>query len=167
LYPVVFLVGAGRSVFEATLSAATPVLAGERLQTVNSVLTGLRGIAFVIGMAAATVVVPVLGFRGVFGLDAGSYALSALVLLALRLPMRDPAAAPSAAGPGGPSRWSAWPLLVAGGLAPLVVLRGFDAFGSASQQVGLPILGGRLRPDAPTLFAGSVWSAWAVGLFVA
>jgi MFS family permease len=60
-----------------------------------------------------------------------------------------------------------WPLLVATGVAPLFVLRGFDAFGSSSQQVGLPILGGQLRPGSPTLFAGLVWSAWAVGLFVA
>ena len=174
LYPVVFLVGCGRSVFEATLSAATPVLAADRVQTVNSVLAGLKGIAFVVGMAAATVVVPVLGFRGVFGLDAGSYALSALVLTALRLPLRDPAPPAVPVTPATPTlptkstpRATTWPLLVVTGVAPLFLLRGVDAFGSASQQVGLPILGGRLRPDAPTLFAGAVWSAWAVGLFLA
>ncbi|MBC3843077.1 MFS transporter [Streptacidiphilus sp. 4-A2] len=180
LYPVVFLVGCGRSVFEATLSAATPVLAGERLQAVNSVLAGLKGIAFVIGMASATVVVPALGFGGVFGLDASSYALSALVLTALRLPLREPAAPAAGADPsapadqaaqpqagGGAGRAAVWPGLLLAGLAPLVVLRAFDAFGSASQQVGLPILGSQLRPGSPTLFAGSVWGAWAVGLFVA
>ncbi len=171
LYPVVFLVGCGRSVFEATLSAATPVLAADRVQTVNSVLAGLKGIAFVVGMASATVVVPVLGFRGVFGLDAGSYALSALVLTALRLPLRDPVRKDGTAEEAGagkePRGRAAWPVLVVAGLAPLFVLRGFDAFGSASQQVGLPILGSHLRPHAPTLLAGSVWSAWAVGLFVA
>ncbi|MEU3459164.1 MFS transporter [Streptomyces sp. NPDC006733] len=181
LYPVVFFLGVGRSVFEATLSAATPVLAGPRVQTVNSVLAGLKGIAFVVGMGAATVVVPVLGYRGVFGLDAGTYALSGLVLCALRLPLREAAPGPvpadaaagaglPAANPGPVVRGSGrptWPLLVLTAVAPLVVLRGFDAFGSASQQVGLPILGSRLRPDAPELFAGTMWSVWAVGLFLA
>lgn len=170
LYPVVFLVGVGRSVFEATLSAATPVLAAERVQTVNSVIAGLRGIAFVIGMGAATVAVSYVGFRGVFAVDAGSYALSGAVLITLRLPMREAAPADgAAAGPAarGGGRAAAWPLLLAAGLAPLFVLRAFDAFGSASQQVGLPILGGRMDAHSPTLFAGAIWSAWAVGLFVA
>jgi MFS family permease len=168
LYPVVFVLGVGRSVFEGTLSAATPVLAGPRLQTVNSLLAGLKGIAFVVGMGAATIVVPVLGFRGVFGLDAATYALSAAVLYALRLPLREAAAVPAAvdAREQGTVR-PTWPLLVVTAVAPLVVLRGFDAFGSASQHVGMPILGSRLRPDAPELFAGTMWSVWAVGLFVA
>ncbi|MCZ4121085.1 MFS transporter [Streptomyces sp. H39-S7] len=169
LYPVVFFLGVGRSVFEGTLAAATPVLAGPRVQTVNSLLAGLKGIAFVVGMGAATVVVPVLGYRGVFALDAGTYALSGVVLCALRLPLREAAPVPPAAA-GAADRGSGrptWPLLVLTAVAPLVVLRGFDAFGSSSQQVGLPILGSRLRPDAPELFAGTMWSVWAVGLFLA
>jgi MFS family permease len=48
LYFAVFLLGSGRSVFEATLSAATPVLAGERTQFINSVLAGLKGVAFMV-----------------------------------------------------------------------------------------------------------------------
>ncbi len=175
LYPVVFLVGCGRSVFEATLSAATPVLAADRVQTVNSVIAGLRGIAFVIGMGAATVAVQLVGFRGVFAVDAGSYALSAVVLTGLRLPLREARARTGGTGAGGSGaarggpggRVAAWPLLLAAGLAPLFVLRAFDAFGSASQQVGLPILGGRMDAHAPTLFSGAVWGAWAAGLFVA
>lgn len=168
LYPAVLLIGVGRSVFEATLSAATPVLAGERAQTVNSVLAGVRGGAFVVGLGGAALVVPVLGYRGVFLLDAASYALSALVLAALRLPMRDGASSGSSspAAQSAGAHTAAWPLLVAAGVAPLLVLRGFDAFGSSSQQVGLPILSGQLRPGAPTLFAGLVWSAWASGLLL-
>ncbi|AUG75535.1 MFS transporter [Kitasatospora sp. MMS16-BH015] len=163
LYAAVALVGAGRSVFEATLSAATPVLAGERTQTVNSVLAGLKGVAFVIGMGLATVLVPLIGYRGVFALDAGSYVLSALVLTALRLRMRE------VDGPGRAGRQAAgaWPLLVGAGLAVLVVLRGLDAFGSSSQHVGLPILGGQLRPESPTEVSGAVWSSWAAGLLLA
>lgn len=163
LYVAVFLIGTGRSVFEATLSAATPVLAGERTQLMNSVLAGLKGIAFMVGMALSTIAVPLVGFRGVFALDAASYALSALVLLALRLPMRE---APAAATRPTGHRAAAWPMIVGAGLAPLLVVRGLDAFGSSSQHVGLPILGSELRPDSPTLVAGAVWSTWAAGLLV-
>jgi MFS family permease len=164
LYLAVTLVGVGRSVFEATLSAATPVLAGERTQTVNSILAGLRGVAFMVGMGLAAVMVPLIGYRGVFTLDASSYALSALVLTALRMRMREPGAAdPARRG----DRSGAWPLLVAAGLAVLIVLRGLDSFGSASQHVGLPVLGSQLRPDSPTVVAGSVWGSWAAGLLLA
>jgi MFS family permease len=163
LYPAVFLVGSGRSVFEATLSAATPVLAGERTQFINSVLAGLKGVAFMVGMGLATIAVPLIGFRGVFVLDASSYALSALVMTALRLRLRESAARAGTAGADARS----WPLLLATGLAGLVVLRGLDAFGSSSQHVGLPILGGELRPDSPTLVSGLVWGCWAAGLLLA
>ena len=163
LYAAVFLVGTGRSVFEATLSAATPVLAGERTQLMNSVLAGIKGIAFMVGMALATVAVPLVGFRGVFALDAASYALSALVLVTLRLPLRESTVRPrSLVEP----RTAVWPVFVAAGLAPLLVVRGLDAFGSSSQHVGLPILGTELRPDSPTLVAGAVWSTWAAGLLM-
>ncbi|MEV4612533.1 MFS transporter [Kitasatospora sp. NPDC049258] len=163
LYPAVLLVGTGRSVFEATLSAATPVLAGERTQSVNSVLAGLRGVAFMTGMGLATVAVPLIGYRGVFALDAGSYALSALVLLALRPRLREDGGPGAGAAEPAPS----WPLLLAAGLAPLVLLRGLDAFGSSSQHVGLPMLGTELRPDSPTAVSGAVWGCWAAGLLVA
>jgi MFS family permease len=166
LYPAVALIGTGQSVFASSLSAATPVLAGSgaRTQSLNGVLAGARGVAFIIGMGLASVLVPVIGYRGVFGCDAASYALSGLVLTALRFRMRERRAGserPDAAAP------APWPLLVAAGLATLVALRGLDAFASSSQQVGLPVLGGQLRPDDPTLVAGIIWSCWAAGLLVA
>jgi MFS family permease len=162
LYPAVVLVGAGRSVFEATMSAATPVLAGTRTQAVNSALAGLKGVAFMVGMGLAAVLAPVVGYRGVFGLDASSYVLSALVLLVLRLRMRE--SGERAAAPR--DRAGAWPLLVGAGLASLVVLRVLDAFGSSSQHVGLPMLGTLLRPAEPTVVSGVVWGSWAAGLLV-
>lgn len=164
LYVAVIAVGMGRSIFEASLSAATPVLAGERAQLVNSILAGLKGVAFVIGMGLATVLVPVIGYRGVFGADASSYALSATVLLALRLRMRETGTQASA---GSDRRPISWAHLVGVGLAALMVLRGLDAFASASQQVGLPILGSKLLASDPTEVAGAVWSSWAAGLLVA
>jgi|GEM_PF-5396695 len=89
LFPAVFVVGIGRSVFEATLSAATPALAGERVQLLNSVLAGVKGIALMAGMGLSAVAVPLVGFRGVFALDALSYVLSAAAVLMLQLRLRE------------------------------------------------------------------------------
>jgi MFS family permease len=164
LYPAVALIGIGQSVFAASLSAATPVLAGPRTQSVNGILAGSKGIAFMLGMGLASVLVPVIGYRGVFACDASSYALSGLVLTALRFRMRESrssAKRPDAREP------TPWPVLAAAGLTALMLLRGLDAFASSSQQVGLPILGGQLRPGDPTGVAGTIWSCWAAGLLVA
>ncbi|GLW79872.1 MFS transporter [Actinokineospora globicatena] len=162
LYVAVFLVGVGRSVFEGTLSAATPVLAGERTQFVNSVLAGLKGVAFMLGMGLSAVAVPLIGFQGVFALDAASYALSALVLVAIRVPFRESG---STAESG--DQKVLWPAVVAAGLVPLFVVRCLDAFGSSSQHVGIPILGSELSPGAPTEAAGVLWGVWAAGLLLA
>lgn len=164
LYPAVIMIGTGRSVFEASLSAATPVLAGPRTQSMNSVIAGLKGVALVTGMALATAAVPLVGYRGVFTADAASYALSATVLLALRLRTRE--RRQQTAGASG-SEPAVWPQLVLAGLASLMILRGIDAFASSSQHVGLPILGSQLRPSNPTLVSGAVWSSWAAGLLLA
>ncbi|WP_177215444.1 MFS transporter [Actinokineospora terrae] len=162
LYVAVFLVGIGRSVFEGTLSAATPVLAGERTQLVNSVLAALKGVAFMLGMSLSALAVPLIGFQGVFALDAASYALSALVLVAIRVPFRE----------NGPTadttdKKVVWPAVVAAGLVPLFVVRCLDAFGSSSQHVGIPILGSELNPATPTQVAGLIWGVWAAGLLLA
>lgn len=164
LFPAVLVVGAGRSVFEATLAAATPVLAGARVQLVNSTISGLKGLALVAGMGLATVAVPVLGFRGIFALDAATYALSAVAVLTLPLRLReaDPATP-------GASRWQAgrgWAAMAGAGIAGLLVVRGLDAFGSASHHVGLPVLGGQLDPANPAYVTGALWTAWAVGTLV-
>ena len=181
LFPAVLVIGAGRSVFEATLAAATPVLAGNRrTQAVNSAFSAAKGLALVLGMGLAIVAVPAVGYRGVFLLDAATYALSGIVLLTTPLRLREPAP-PQPTGPTGPSRPTGptrgpagstarppavgWAVL-AGGLGALVVVRGLDAFGSASHHVGLPLLGGERDPANPASLVGAVWMAWAAGLLL-
>jgi hypothetical protein len=168
LFPAVFMIGCGRSVFEATLAAATPALAGaQRSQVINSALSALKGVAMVAGMWLATIAVPAIGFRGVFILDAGTYLLSALVLLSVPLRLRDsspPAGARAAPTAGRPLGWA---VLVAAGLASLVVVRGVDAFGSAAHHVGLPLLGSLLEPANPARVVGAAWGAWALGTLTA
>lgn len=158
LYPAVAVAGGGRAVLEATLAAATPVFAGSRLQLVNSVISGLRGAALIAGMALATVAVPLIGFRGVFALDAGSSALCAVVLLALRISLRE-GAAPTRRSSGGGN----WRVLLGTGVVALLAVRGLDAFGSSSHNVGLPILGSLRDAANPAGVVGTIWMVWAVG----
>lgn len=163
LFAVVLVIGTGRSVFEATFAAATPAFAGDRAQLVNGVASGLKGLAFVIGMGLAAVIVPFIGFRGVFAIDAATYALSALVLVVLPLPFRyrnvgrDPNRGERALG---------WRGVLAAGIAVLLVVRGLDALGSGSHHVGLPILGDLRNPDNPAGIAGMLWMVWALGTVV-
>ena len=171
LFPAVLVIGAGRSVFEATLAAATPVLAGDRrTQAVNSAFSAAKGLALVLGMGLAIIAVPAVGYRGVFLLDAATYALSGVVLLTTPLRLREPAPPQPTqptelTGPRGRSPAVGWAVL-AGGLGALVVVRGLDAFGSASHHVGLPLLGGERDPANPASLVGAVWMAWAAGLLL-
>jgi MFS family permease len=161
LFPAVCAVGAGRAVFEATLAAATPVLAPGRVQLLNSVLSGLKGVSMVAGMGLAAVAVPVVGFRGVFVLDALSYGVSAVAVLMLPLRLREPSA-PGHPQPG-QHRMVGWPAMVGAGVVLLVAVRGLDALGSASHHVALPILGDLRDPANPAGVTGVVWMTWAAG----
>ncbi|HEX9993741.1 MAG TPA: MFS transporter [Acidimicrobiales bacterium] len=166
LFPAVVVVGAGRSVFEATLAAATPALAKGRVQLVNSVVSGIKGAALVVGMGLATIAVPVVGFRGVFALDAATYGVSALAVLTLPLRLREDEGddlddTRLAAGRRGPA--PGWAALAGAGILGLVVVRGLDAFGSSSHHVGLPVLGGERDPANPASVTGALWMAWAAG----
>jgi MFS family permease len=159
LYPAVAVAGGGRAVLEATLAAATPVFAGSRLQLLNSVISGLRGAALIAGMALATVAVPLIGFRGVFALDAGSSALCALVLLALRIRLREGGVDPAPRSSTGLDRG----VLLGTGVVALLAVRGLDAFGSSSHNVGLPILGSIRDAANPAGVVGAIWMVWATG----
>lgn len=77
-----------------------------------------------------------------------------------------------AGGPAQPGRPAAgtarrWLPAALVGLAPvllgMVALRGFDALGSASHNVALPIFASEVRPDAPATYMSMFWASWAIG----
>jgi len=162
MFPAVLVIGLGRAVFEATLSAATPALSGSfGQQSLNSAISAIKGLALVGGMGLAAVAVPLIGFRGIFLLDAATYTLSAAVLLVLKLKLRED----DAVAPAGRSGRVGWATLAAAGLVAIVGIRGLDAFGSASQHIGLLMLGSLRDAANPAGLAGGVWMAWAAGMF--
>lgn len=180
LFPAVFAVGVGRAVFESTLGASLPALAGDRLQSLNGLVSGLKGVALVVGMTLAAFATRALGFRSMFTIDAVTYGLSAWALLALPLRFREGAAGPDGSDAGARAGGSADGARANGDgaraavrlraasvavplLGTLLVVRALDAFGSGAQHVGLPILGSMLDPSDPARALGLIWGTWAAG----
>jgi MFS family permease len=52
-------------------------------------------------------------------------------------------------------------------LLALISLRAADAFGSASHNVGLPVLSTMLDPQHPAAFMSQFWATWAIGNIIA
>jgi hypothetical protein len=143
------------------------VLAGSRVQLLNSVLAGVKGIALMAGMGLSAVAVPLVGFRGVFALDGLSYGLSAAAVLLLPLRLREaPAGQGERPRATGGTRLGSWTAVLGLGLTLLLAVRGLDALGSASHHVGLPILGELRDPANPAGVTGTLWMAWAIGTVV-
>lgn len=165
LYPTVLCIGIARAIFTATLSASLPAMSGPRLQTINGLVSGLRGVALVIGMTVAALYAKTFGFRALFLFDALTYGLSAAVLWRTTLPFRDTAASSAAAPPAPPLPWHAIRALGAG-IWLLMLIRALDALGSGTQHVGFPMLGAALNPADPARAIGQLWGVWGVGMFL-
>jgi MFS family permease len=161
LYLTVFVVGSGRSIFDATLSASLPVLAPDRLQLVNSLVTALHGAALVVGMSFAALATKSLGFTTLFIVDAGTYALSVGVLVLIPLQFQEARVRPVQAAT---MLRVPWKTFVTIPIALVVAVRAIDAFGSGTHHVGLPMLGSILTRGDPARAYGFLWAMWAVGM---
>ncbi|PJC64949.1 MAG: hypothetical protein CO021_01560 [Deltaproteobacteria bacterium CG_4_9_14_0_2_um_filter_42_21] len=165
IYPTVFIIGIGRTVFESTLTASLPVISGNRLQLINSLSVGLRGAALILGMLFASVATKQLGFNTLFFLDALTYAISAAVLWRTTLHFRDENV--SEKTEGAPSRVRLRLLHHFGFLLwAVVIVRGIDAFGSGTHHVGLPMLGAQFNESDPASAFGKIWAMWGVGMMI-
>ncbi|MFY1638004.1 MFS transporter [Solwaraspora sp. WMMB335] len=176
LYLVAVVTGAGATLTGVALRSSIPEIVGQdqRLRA-NALLATGRSIAMVAGFASAGVLIATVGYAGAFLIDAGAFLFSAAVLARLPITTRGTDVG-SAAGAGVvPTR----PGLLAAQLTALrylrytpillalISLRTTDAFGSASHNVGLPILSTALDPQHPAAFVAQFWASWAVGNIVA
>jgi len=83
--------GAFRSMFHPAMMATVPDLVdGDALVVANGFLTSTFHLAIMFGPAAGAGLVVAIGRQGAFALNAASFAVSALLLLGLRLPERVP-----------------------------------------------------------------------------
>lgn len=110
-----------------------------------------------------------VGYHAAFLIDAASFTVSALLLLAVPAPAPrgKPRSTTDTAAAGPNTRR----LGVLRGVTPVVLamiaVRSADALGSASHNVGLPVYATLARPDSPAVFAASFTTAWAAGSLLA
>ncbi|MBM7774824.1 putative MFS family arabinose efflux permease [Actinokineospora baliensis] len=152
------------------LRSSVPDLVGpdNRLRANGLLVTG-RAASMAVGFACGAVLVSAVGYQVAFLIDAGTFLVSAAVLVCT--PLRFPARGGSARTTGGGFRSRRRAVVAALVAAPAVLvivsIRAVDAFGSASHQVGVPVHATQVSPDDPASFVGGFWAAWAVGLFAA
>jgi predicted MFS family arabinose efflux permease len=79
--------GAFRSVFHPAMMASVPELVdGDEIVTANGLLTSTFHLAIMVGPAVGAALVVAVGPAGAFALNAASFAVSAALLLGLRIP---------------------------------------------------------------------------------
>lgn len=152
------------------LRSSVPDLVGqEHSLRANGLLVTGRAIAMVGGFASGGTLVSWLGYQAAFLVDAGTFAVSAIVLAVLALPFapRDTRESEGRVGVRTRLRLTTAALVAAPAVLAIVLIRAVDAFGSASHQVGIPIYSTQLQPDDPASFIGNFYATWAVGLFAA
>ncbi len=156
------VLGVGNTVFSVSLRTSVPVMVGQEHRVrANGRLVAGRSLGTVLGYASAPVVVLAGGFEAAFLVNAASFLVSAAVLWILPLRTNTSSQEEGSA----PSAGSRLPALAGLPLAvlALVLIRGSDAFGSASHNVALPIHAGTEWPGAPYAFMSWFWTAWAIG----
>ncbi|MFV2084570.1 MFS transporter [Micromonospora sp. LOL_021] len=190
LYAVAVVTGAGATVTSVALRSSIPEIVGQDQRVrANALLATGRSLAMVAGFASAGVLISTVGYTGAFLIDAGAFLFSAAVLA--RLPIttrsRQPVPAtgteadtgPDAEAGSVPDAARRRPGILAAQLTALrylrltpvllalISLRAADAFGSASHNVGLPVLSTMLDPQRPAAFMSQFWATWAIGNIIA
>lgn len=170
----VVVTGAGNVCFTVALRSAVPAMVGPEARTrANGLLVTGRSIATVLGFASAAPVIAFGGYGAAFAVNAASFAVCAVALLALR-PRTDaedpgPEERGQEEGAGRAGRRRVWrgAAGLPGLLLGMILLRGADAFASSSHNVALPVVAHAAEPSGPALFMTRFWVAWAVGTIAA
>lgn len=155
------VLGAGNTLFTVALRSSVPELVGQDQRVrANGLLVSGRAAGTVAGFASAGLIVGAGGFATAFLVNAGSFLVSAAVLVRLRPRVWAP---PPVARP---PRLGAVRLL-GPVVAAMVVVRGCDALGSASHNMAMPVYANELAPANPAVLMSQFWAAWAVGSLLA
>lgn len=166
LYLVAVVTGAGATLTNVALRSSIPEIVGQDQRVrANALLATGRSIAMVAGFASAGVLISTLGYSGAFLIDAGAFLFSAANLA--RLPITTRGTGPDQAQPRPGLLTTLRYLRLTPILLALISLRAIDAFGSASHNVGLPVLSTALDPEHPAAFVSQFWATWAIGNILA
>jgi len=163
-----FLMGLMSSFFEVSFMAEVPQIYGNtNLLRVNAMLSRLSSISMVIGFLAGGMLYDFLGFESVLLIDGCTFAISAIVLMRMKWNHTHVAEGKTFKQPlrqlvsdMREVKTYLWgrPILL---LIFLVFL--FDTFGSASHNLGVPLLAEQIDVNKQALYYGLIWSVWAFG----
>ncbi|MFE2945097.1 MFS transporter [Streptomyces sp. NPDC059255] len=182
LLGAVVVLGAGNALFTVALRSAVPVIVGqdERMRA-NGLLVTARSFATLLGFASAAGIIAFGGYGLAFAVNGASFAVSAAVVVALRLRTDAGSGADAGSGDGtvaepalpdrsadrtqgkGTRRLMAG---IPGLMLGMLLLRGTDAFASSSHNVALPVVASLRFPENSALFMTQFWVAWALGTFL-
>ncbi|MEU2667432.1 MFS transporter [Streptomyces sp. NPDC007164] len=171
LYCLAVVTGGCSTLSQVALRSSIPEIVGAEHRTrANSLLVTGRSLAMIAGFASAGVVVAQLGYTAAFVLDAGTFLVSASVLLVLPIRTRARSEGSGGAEEGAPGAgrrsvrllWAGAPVLMA-----MIAVRAVDGLGSSSHNVALPVYSSLLDPDHPATFISQFWATWAVGTIIA
>jgi MFS family permease len=167
LFGVAVVTGACGTLGGVALRSSIPEIVGpDQRVRANALLATGRSIAMVAGFASAGLVISTVGFTAAFLIDAATFLISAANLARLPITTRGEAveSSPGLVAAQVTAVRFLWvtPILLA-----MIGLRMADAFGSASHNVGLPVLSSELDPEHPAAFMARFWAVWAIGNIVA
>ena len=169
IFPVIGLfLGICGTVFGAGVNSQLPEWVDEKLLVhVNGYMSVISGIAIVSGSLIAGLIISFLGFHVVFAITCMSYLLSGIFIISIKTDNESVTLnRPSV----GSVRKDIVKLMQALKVAPVLSLMLFttlaDTLGSASHNVGFPILSKILKPENAAATMGYILAIWAVGQII-
>ncbi|MFE8699426.1 MFS transporter [Cytobacillus sp. FJAT-54145] len=169
---VSFLIGFVNSSFAVSFSAEIPQIFGEKnILQINSLISRLTSLSLVTGFLAAGLITDFLGYEMTLMIDAGTYILSAIVLIKLKWDSNSVNTTTQISSGVMSKLKSVWTdikevnsyLLLAPMLMFVNIVFLVGAFAGSSHNLGIPLLAEQLNPDRQSFYYGMIWGVWGIG----
>ncbi|WML49237.1 MFS transporter [Neobacillus sp. PS3-34] len=172
---VSFLIGLTGSIFGVSFSSEVPQIFGEdKVIETNALIARLTSISMVAGFIGSGIITNYFGYKTTLMIDAGTYLLSAIVLMRMRWDSASNFKKPFTSG--------VKDKLISVGLdikevfsyitlAPLLlmvnILSLVGAFAGSSHNLGIPILAEQMDSERQSFYYGMIWGIWGIGSVLA
>ncbi|MFD0698718.1 MFS transporter [Paenibacillus sp. GCM10027628] len=156
------------SFFQVSYTAEIPQIYGSgNILKTNAIISRLGSISMVLGFLIGGFCYEAFGYATVLFIDALSFLLSAVILFKLQW---DSGLSAQSTVPGGiwqsllhDLKETVKYLRLQPYLMLVFIVYFVDTFGSASHNLGFPLLAEALRPERQTFIYGMIWSVWGLG----
>ncbi len=167
--PVIgLLTGVCNTVFTAGVNSQLPEWVDETLLVhVNGYMSVISGIAIVAGSLIAGLIISISGFHAVFGMACMSYLLSGMLIVGIKSNNENIVLKKSSPGSIRKDITKLMQVLNTAPVLSLMLLTTLaDTLGSASHNVGFPILSKILEPENAAATMGYILAVWALGQII-